>query len=199
MAVMALMAVALTSCTLDSLRGPRRLLHRGAGDPPQQDQSRRLPAVGSELPPLVALKIKAKLPVFRDVSCSGATTDDMTAPQDVTPGPANPPQFDALDSNTKAVSLTIGGNDIGFVSIAEDCFSRPRPQGNSGTPCQDKYVVNGNDEVSQRIAEAAPKVAEVFARHPHAVARGEDLPARLPRHPPRHRTGLLSPDAGHRW
>src|SRR5512133_1207989 len=31
-----------------------------------------------------------------DVSCSGATTGDMTAPQDVTPGPANPPQFDAL-------------------------------------------------------------------------------------------------------
>ena len=32
-----------------------------------------------------------------DASCSGATTADMTAPQDVTPGPANPPQFNALD------------------------------------------------------------------------------------------------------
>src|ERR1700712_5476024 len=28
---------------------------------------------------------------LNDVSCSGATTDDMTAAQDVTPGPANPP------------------------------------------------------------------------------------------------------------
>src|SRR5207237_9511985 len=37
------------------------------------------------------------LPVFRDVSCSGATTDDMTQPQDVTLGPPNPPQFDALN------------------------------------------------------------------------------------------------------
>src|SRR5438045_1998947 len=45
------------------------------------------------------------LPVFRDVRSSGATPADMTAPQDVTPGP-NPPQFDALDANTAAVSLT---------------------------------------------------------------------------------------------
>ena len=96
--------------------------------------------------------------MFRDVSCSGATTDDMTAPQDVTPGPANPPQFNGLDSNTKAVSLTIGGNDIGFVSVAEDCFTPV----DTGTPCQDKYVVNGNDEVSNRIGEMAPKVAAVL-------------------------------------
>jgi len=97
------------------------------------------------------------LPVFRDVSCSGATTADMTAPQDVTPGP-NPPQFDALDANTAAVSLTIGGNDIGFVSIAENCSSPV----NSGTPCQDRYVVNGDDTISDAIAETAPKVAAVL-------------------------------------
>src|SRR5215475_7481089 len=34
---------------------------------------------------------------FRDPSCSGAETDDMTAPQGVTPGP-NPPQLDSLDA-----------------------------------------------------------------------------------------------------
>src|SRR6202000_2808210 len=46
-----------------------------------------------------------------DASGSGATTDDMTAPQDVTPGPANPPQFNALTPTTKTVTLQIGGND----------------------------------------------------------------------------------------
>src|SRR5918999_4136726 len=59
---------------------------------------------------------------FRDPSCSGAETEDMTQPQGVTPGP-NPPQFDRLDADTQIVSLGIGGNDIGFSEIAENCAS----------------------------------------------------------------------------
>src|SRR5919106_3402825 len=50
---------------------------------------------------------------FRDATCSGAETEDMTQPQGVTPGP-NPPQFDRLDAETTLVTVTIGGNDIGF-------------------------------------------------------------------------------------
>jgi lysophospholipase L1-like esterase len=68
-----------------------------------------------------------------DVSCSGATTDDMTSSQDVTPGPANPPQFDALTAATQVVTLQIGGNDIGFTEIIENCasaspFGHPAPK-----------------------------------------------------------------------
>ena len=95
---------------------------------------------------------------FRDFSCSGAETEDMTQPQNVWPRP-NPPQFDALTADTKLVTLTIGGNDIGFSSIAEDCF---RSAPSSGSPCRDRYVVNGEDEISARIAETAPKVAAVI-------------------------------------
>ena len=51
----------------------------------------------------------------------------MTAPQGVTPGP-NPPQFDALDADTQIVTFNIGGNDIGFTGIAENCLS-PSPIG----------------------------------------------------------------------
>jgi lysophospholipase L1-like esterase len=103
-----------------------------------------------------------------DVSCSGATTEDMTAPQDVTPGPANPPQFDALTPATRTVTLQIGGNDIGFTEIIENCASiNPFAH-----PCQDRYVVNGHDMLRDRIAAAAPKVAEVIrgihARSPQA-------------------------------
>ena len=104
---------------------------------------------------------------YRDATCSGAETEDMTAPQGVSPEP-NPPQFDRLTATTTLVSITIGGNDIGFSSIAEDCFS----QNNTGTPCQDRYVVNGVDEISQRIQETAPKVADTIqgirARSPNA-------------------------------
>jgi lysophospholipase L1-like esterase len=94
---------------------------------------------------------------FRDASCSGAETDDMTAPQGVSPGP-NPPQFDRLDAGTELVTLGIGGNDIGFSEIIENCFA-PTP---SGHPCQDHYVVNGQDELRARIAATAPKVAAVL-------------------------------------
>jgi GDSL-like Lipase/Acylhydrolase family len=94
---------------------------------------------------------------FRDPSCSGAETEDMTQPQGVTPGP-NPPQFDSLQPDTELVTITIGGNDIGFSSIAEDCFTFER----TGSPCRDQYVQNGRDEISERIAAAAPLVAAVF-------------------------------------
>jgi hypothetical protein len=56
------------------------------------------------------------------------------------------------------VTVQIGGNDIGFSSIARDCLS-PTP---SGHPCQDKYVVDGQDEISRRIAETSPKVDAVL-------------------------------------
>jgi len=102
-----------------------------------------------------------------DASCSGATTDDMTQSQDVTPGP-NPPQFNALTATTRIVTLQIGGNDIGFTSILEHCASASP----FGHPCRDKYVVNGHDTLGDRIAATAPKIAAVLqgthARSPQA-------------------------------
>ena len=52
-----------------------------------------------------------------DVSCSGATTADMYAAQGVTPGPANPAQLSAITASTAAVSLLVGGDNVGFTSI----------------------------------------------------------------------------------
>jgi hypothetical protein len=85
------------------------------------------PVIPVQLPPFGCLKssnnyghlvqLQLRFAEFRDPTCSGAETDDMTAPQGVTPGP-NPPQFNSLTEGTTAVTLTIGGNDIGFSSIA---------------------------------------------------------------------------------
>lgn len=93
---------------------------------------------------------------FTDVSCSGAETEDMLAPQGVTPGPAKP-QFDALTAETKLVTLGIGGNDIGFSSIITDCISY-LPW---GSPCKGKFVKNGVDQLAQRITAAGPDVGAV--------------------------------------
>jgi lysophospholipase L1-like esterase len=92
-----------------------------------------------------------------DVSCSGAKTDDMTAAQNVTPGP-NPPQFNALTSTVQTVSLQIGGNDIGFTSIIENCAAATP----FGRPCQDQYNSGGVDQLAARINATAPKVAAVI-------------------------------------
>ena len=94
---------------------------------------------------------------LRDPSCSGATTDDMTNPQSTELG-TNPPQFNSLDAETTRVSLTIGGNDIGFTEIALNCITL-NP---FSTPCKDKYTAGGKDQVAERIAATAPKVAAVL-------------------------------------
>jgi hypothetical protein len=117
---------------------------------------------------------------LRDPSCSGATTDDMTQPQNVDPDGPNPPQFNSLDASTKVVSLTIGGNDIGFSSIAESCIT----YNPFSHPCKDKYDSGGVDQISQRIQAAAPKVAAVLqgiqARSPSARVFVVNYPAIFP-------------------
>jgi hypothetical protein len=125
------------------------------------------PLIPNQLPPYGCLKsdhnyshlAAAQLGYsLTDVSCSGATTDDMTQPQDVTPGP-NPPQFDGLAAGTNVVTLQISGNDIGFTDIIEHCAT-VNPFGH---PCQDTYVHGTDDEISDRINATAPKVAAVLA------------------------------------
>jgi lysophospholipase L1-like esterase len=147
------------------------------------------PAVPNQLPdPLGCLRSDRNYPhlvapaltqTLRDVSCSGATTDDFLAPQPVLGGP-NPPQLDAVHRDAGTVSMQIGGNDIGFLEIIVRCAS-PLPQ---GTPCQDVYVRNGTDEISRRIAATATKVAaalaEVHRRGPRARVLVLGYPSILP-------------------
>lgn len=95
---------------------------------------------------------------LKDASCSGAETAEMTTPQATSAG-TNPPQLDAISSDTRVVSLQIGGNDIGFTEILTNC----QTANPFGRPCQDKYVRNGVDELRARITATAPKVAAVLS------------------------------------
>ena len=94
---------------------------------------------------------------LKDATCSGATTADMTESQSTELGSV-PPQFDSLSGETTRVSLTIGGNDIGFSEIALSCVTL-NP---FSTPCKDKYDSGGHDQIAERIAATAPKVAAVL-------------------------------------
>jgi lysophospholipase L1-like esterase len=85
----------------------------------------------------------------------------MTQSQQTNPYTSVPPQFDALGPDAGLVSVTIGGNDIGFASVAETCavLSLLNP---FGSPCRDHYTQGGTDVLAAAIAATAPKVAAVL-------------------------------------
>ncbi|WP_214405706.1 SGNH/GDSL hydrolase family protein [Pseudonocardia lacus] len=107
---------------------------------------------------------------FVDVSCSGAKTGDLAAPQETDAG-TNPPQLDALDAGTDLVTISIGGNDIGFSEIVETCATRS-PTEPDGAACRDFYNSGGSDELVARIDGTAPKVQAalqgILSRSPDA-------------------------------
>ncbi|HEX4220811.1 MAG TPA: SGNH/GDSL hydrolase family protein [Pseudonocardiaceae bacterium] len=96
---------------------------------------------------------------FTDVTCSSATTDNMTSPQAASLpwDPAAPPQFDALTANTTLVTVTIGANDAGLVGLAEGCLNLlPEPL---GTSCEATDTAGGVDKGAAAVDGAIPKVA----------------------------------------
>jgi lysophospholipase L1-like esterase len=113
-----------------------------------------------------------------DASCSGATTDDMFNAQSTEIG-SNPPQLDALTSDTRVVTLGIGGNDIGFSDVVINCARL-----NPFDPCKDDYVHGSTDDISNRIAATAPKVdaviAAIHSRAPGAKMHVVGYPVILP-------------------
>ncbi|MBC7307816.1 MAG: SGNH/GDSL hydrolase family protein [Dietzia sp.] len=58
---------------------------------------------------------------FVNASCGGAVADDFLAVGRT----GAPPQFDALDADTDLVTMTIGGNDVGFAAVIVACALRP--------------------------------------------------------------------------
>jgi hypothetical protein len=105
---------------------------------------------------------------FVDVSCSGAQTEDLFRQQNVTPGP-NMPQFDALGSNTKIVTIGIGGNDIGFSSIVQNCVEL-NPLGSG---CKGDYVTGGRDLLRERIAATAGDIDAVLVEAKRRAPRAK--------------------------
>jgi lysophospholipase L1-like esterase len=97
---------------------------------------------------------------YVDAACTDAATADMTRPQRTVAG-TNPPQFDALSPRDSLVTITIGGNDIGFKSVLATCvtLSVTSP---SGHPCQRHFTAGGTDQLAARVAAAGPKVAAVL-------------------------------------
>ncbi|MEB3371197.1 SGNH/GDSL hydrolase family protein [Saccharopolyspora mangrovi] len=125
-------------------------------------------------PQVAAARLGAQL---KDVTCSGAETEDFSGRQNV----VLPPQYEALSETTDLVTVTIGGNDVDLVQAAVSCLNAfPEPVGSS---CADRYTADG-DELAERIDEFIPDfdaaLDEIADRAPNAelvvVGYGTYLP-----------------------
>ncbi|WP_439661531.1 SGNH/GDSL hydrolase family protein [Lentzea sp. HUAS TT2] len=94
---------------------------------------------------------------FTDISCGGAQTKDMAGVQSGIPG-QSVPQFSALKADTDLVTVSIGGNDIGFSDIILTCAGKSVLDPH-GAPCQATY----GDSLAQRVDATSAKVAAVLA------------------------------------
>jgi lysophospholipase L1-like esterase len=110
-------------------------------------------------PVLVAAALGASL---TDAACASAGVGDMTAPQKTDIG-TNPAQLNALAPNDSLVVLTLGGDDLGFTHVLDECmelsFTDPW-----GSPCQAHYAGGGTDQLAALVKAEAPRMAAVLSQ-----------------------------------
>ncbi len=111
-----------------------------------------------------------------DVSCSGATTNDILNASIDTPA-----QIDAVTSQTSLVTVTIGGNDVGFVTMLGSASCRHLSIGKqtSGDKCPKPPTVS--EHTWRNLATSMKRIAaEVRVRAPEALLIFVDYPLVLP-------------------
>ncbi|MDX3387970.1 SGNH/GDSL hydrolase family protein [Streptomyces niveiscabiei] len=163
------------SCTAGpKIRGQTR-------DPAGCDRSDR------NYPSYVVAGLGLKGTRFKDVSCSGATLDDLTGRQSTEDG-TNAAQLTALSEQTRLVTIGVGGNDIGFSSMIKRCVGMGALHELVGSgkyisedaPCARQY----GDDVQQKIEAAGERLSgtlgQIRRRAPEARVYVVGYPAILP-------------------
>ncbi|WP_217142971.1 SGNH/GDSL hydrolase family protein [Streptomyces sp. AC627_RSS907] len=93
----------------------------------------------------VKLKELANTTSFKNVTCSGATTRSLWNTEG-----SQPPQINALSKDTDLVTVTLGGNDVGFAEVMITCALT--------NDCQNIYKSGGTDQLKDRINKLAPRI-----------------------------------------
>ena len=127
---------------------------------------------------------------YRDVTCSGASTADLTGRQDLYGVLRVPPQLDALSAKTDLVTVGLGGNDFGIFSALSGCA---RQAGGTAGACAVDRVALERDAalVQDRLARGLERVAE---RAPDADVYVVGYPRVLPERGTCRRAGLAADD-----
>ena len=101
----------------------------------------------------------AYAPTFTDEACSGAKTSDVISSQ-----------LGALSSSTTLVSMTIGGNDVGFTTVMEDCILGSDSDCQSDVASAESYAENTLpgllDTTYSDIRKDAPNAHVVIMGYP---------------------------------
>jgi lysophospholipase L1-like esterase len=92
------------------------------------------------------------------VACSGSKIPDLNNPNHKETG--EKPQTDALGDDVSLVTLTLGGNDLGFAKVVQDCIIN----GESGVPfpasCQEKH----DQRIAQRLPQLRRELVEEYRK-----------------------------------
>jgi len=109
-------------------------------------------------PVLVTQALHAQL---TDVACTNAGVKEMTGPQKTYLG-TNPAQLAALQPGDRLVLLSLGGDDLGFFHVLQECMkvSAAAP---AGSPCKTHYTAGGTDQLAAAVTTEAAKIARVLS------------------------------------
>lgn len=146
-----------------------------------------------DYPHRLAALLKLRL---TDASCSGATTADFYIPQNI-PGPPPPAQLDVVKAlQPDLVTVTIGGNDLGFISIATTCLAATQtgpllshpafascsayfasPAGSAGNPFTRLEAVGAKVRTAlMAVHKAAPHAKVVVIAYPAIAPNARNTP-----------------------
>lgn len=129
-------------------------------------------------PALVAAELGYTL---NDVSCAGATTDNLRTAQGTSTGEA-PPQLDAVTADAELVTIGMGGNDGAVFSRLIGCATTGASAPACGGPLEAAIDEVGGHLTAAvaAIAERAPEAQVVVVGYPQIIAPDADCPDLLP-------------------
>ncbi|WP_327269212.1 SGNH/GDSL hydrolase family protein [Streptomyces sp. NBC_01218] len=130
----------------------------GTGVTPQTDAACRRSS--GSYPSWVAQTFKPA--VFKDVTCSGATTRSLWN----TEGSAAP-QVNALTKDTDLVTVTLGGNDLGFTDVLTTCVVAGLTT-RTGAPCRDKEAAQVDAAFARLSTRLPDMLTDIERRSPNA-------------------------------
>lgn len=96
-----------------------------------------------------------------DESCSGATTEAITGPQQTSQQEVDP-QIDAVRASTDLVTIGIGFNDFGLTVRAFVTCVQLAKEDPTGSPCTDADAAAGDDGVTQALTMLPRRIAGVI-------------------------------------
>jgi lysophospholipase L1-like esterase len=118
----------------------------------------------SDYPHRIAKELGLRL---TDATCAGAVTANVISTPQKVGGTSAPPQSRALGPDTRVVTITIGGNDLGFVKTLTSCLalSAHGPILTSGRlSCRASFVTKGVDTLARRVTDTVSgRLAKTFA------------------------------------